>query len=141
MSSPDSNRRIAQRYAETVVTGGDVAAMDDIYAHDAVVHSPLGTTRGLAAEKENMAAFFDAFADLRATVEETVATGDVVAMRTTVRGRHEGEFLGVEATGTAVEYEGSVFVRIEDGLIVEQWLQPDLLGLLSQIGAVDVPGL
>lgn len=32
-----------------------------------------------------------------------------------------------------------VFTRIEDGVIAERWVQPDMLGMLTQLGAVEPP--
>ncbi|MBV0926270.1 ester cyclase [Halomicroarcula limicola] len=32
-----------------------------------------------------------------------------------------------------------VFTRIDDGKIVERWVQPDTLGMLAQLGIVSPP--
>jgi predicted ester cyclase len=81
-----------------------------------------------------------AFGDFSATVEDIVAEGDTVAMRVLLQGTHEGEFMGVEPTGRKFEIENMVFTRIEAGKIAERWVQPDMLGWLQQLGAVDQPG-
>jgi len=73
------------------------------------------------------------------TLDELVAEGDLVAMRATHRGTHEGPFMGIEPTGTEIETKWMVFVRIEDGKAVERWMQGDILGLMQQLGAVDPP--
>src|SRR5579862_10032533 len=42
------------------------------------------------------------FPDLHARIDDLVAEGDRVAVRLTFRGTHQGEFLGVPATGRTV---------------------------------------
>jgi predicted ester cyclase len=86
-----------------------------------------------------MSAFLAAFPDFEATVEDIVAEGDTVAMRVTLRGTHDGPFMGVEPTGNPFEVRNMVFTRIEDGKIAERWVQPDTLSLMQQLGAVELP--
>ncbi|MDP8929056.1 MAG: ester cyclase [Actinomycetota bacterium] len=50
-------------------------------------------------------------------------------------GTHEGDFLGVAATGRRVEVNLVDLWRIADGRIVEQWGGPDTFDLLRQLGA------
>jgi len=138
-TTTDVNKRLARRVPEEIATAGNTAAVAEVYAADAVEHAPDGDYEGHAAITENMADILAAFPDFEATVDDIVAEGDTVAMRVTLRGTHEGEFMGVEPTGRSVEIENMVFTRIEDGKITERWLRPDMFGLMSQLGVVDVP--
>lgn len=70
------------------------------------------------------------------TVEDILVAGDKVAVRTIATHTHKGEFMGVPATGIRGSHTGITVVRIEDGKVVESWEESDMLGLLSQIGAV-----
>ena len=54
-----------------------------------------------------------------------VAAGDQVALRLTFRGTHQGEFLGMPATGRTIEYISHEFYRIADGLFAEEWICSD----------------
>jgi steroid delta-isomerase-like uncharacterized protein len=74
-----------------------------------------------------------AFPDLKARIEDIVAAQDKVAVRLRFRGTHSGEFLGIPATGRAIEYVSHEFYRIADGLIAEEWICSDLATLLRQI--------
>ena len=65
-----------------------------------------------------------------------VAEGDKVAARFTMRGTHQGAFFGVPPTGKKIEVAAMNFYRLSEGQFVEERGQPDLLGLLQQIGAV-----
>ena len=138
-SSIEENVRLARRVPEEVATERRTELIDDLYAEDAVEHGPTGDEEGREAIREGLEAFFDAFPDLTATVEDVVAEGDTVAMRVTLRGTHDGEFMGIEPTGASVEVPNAVFTRVEDGRIAERWVQPDMLGLMRQLGVVEPP--
>lgn len=136
----DDVTSIARKVPEDVATGGNLDLVDEIYAEDCVEHGPFGQdTEGRDALKEQLQAFLEAFPDFEATVEDTVTEGDTVAMRVTLSGTHEGPFMGIEPTGESFRVRNMVFTRVEDGRIVERWLQPDTLGLLAQLGVVDSP--
>ena len=62
--------------------------------------------------------------------------GDKVAARFIMRGRHRGTFFGVPPTGKPIEVQAMNFYRLSGGQFVEERGQPDMLGLLKQIGAV-----
>lgn len=135
-----ANKRVARRFPEDVATEGNIDLIDEICATDVLDHSPLGELHGRTELKEQISSLLTAFEDFSATVEDTIAEGDTVAMRVTLRGTHVGEFMGVEATGSEFEVENMVFTRIEDRKIAERWVQPDMLGLFDQLGVVEAPG-
>jgi steroid delta-isomerase-like uncharacterized protein len=94
---------------------------------------------GPAAERRFIAGALAAFPDLRFTIEQLVAEGDLVLGRYTARGTHRGEFAGVPATGRAVVFQATESYRLEGGRIAEQWVVMDTLGLLQQLGALPAP--
>lgn len=79
--------------------------------------------------------FRAAFPDITIEVEDVVADGDLLAFRSTMRGTHRGEILGIAPTGRQVAVGLVDMVRIEDGQFVEQWGGPDMLDLVRQLGA------
>ena len=76
------------------------------------------------------------FPDIQWTLEEMIAEDDRVAARFIMRGTHQGEFLGVPATGKVIAVQAMNFYRLAGDQIIEEFGQPDMLGLLTQIGAV-----
>ncbi len=74
-----------------------------------------------------------AFPDLRVEIDDVVADGDRVALRLTIRGTHQGEFVGIPATGRQVSYISHEFYRVADGLIAEEWICSDTGTLFQQI--------
>ncbi|WP_042662055.1 ester cyclase [Haloferax sp. ATB1] len=137
--TPTGNERIARRFPEEVAGEGNIGLIDEICAEDVLDHSPLGEVRGRDELKAQISGIRDSFSDFSATVEDAITEGDTVAMRVTLRGTHDGTFMGIEPTGKTVEVGNMVFTRIEDDMIVERWVQPDMLGMLTQLGVVELP--
>jgi steroid delta-isomerase-like uncharacterized protein len=78
------------------------------------------------------------FPDIQWTLKGLIAEDDNVAARFTMRGTHKGALFGVPPSGKKIEVKAMNFYRITDGRIVEEHGQPDLLGLLQQIGAAPI---
>jgi steroid delta-isomerase-like uncharacterized protein len=76
------------------------------------------------------------FPDIQWTIEDMVTENDKVAVRFTMRGTHQGTFVGVPATERRIVVQAMNFYRLVDDQIIEEFGQPDMLGLLTQIGAV-----
>jgi steroid delta-isomerase-like uncharacterized protein len=76
------------------------------------------------------------FSDIQWTLEEMVSEEDKAAIRFTMQGTHDGTFSGVPPTGKSIKVQAMNFYRLADNQIIEEYGQPDLLGLLQQIGAV-----
>lgn len=135
-----TNREIARRM-HTEVWDGNLDLVDDVIAEEYVEHGSAHPedVHGPEAFKREVERLRAAFPDLSVTEEDTVAEGDRVASRITFRGTHEGEFLGRKPTGTTVEFEAIAINRFVDGEIVEAWVQTDVMGLLAQLGHIELP--
>ena len=121
-----------------LVNAGDVDGFGDVLADDFVEHEELP---GLAPTKEGVKAFFRmyiaAFPNLRFDVEDVLASGDKVVARVRVSGTHEGEFMGMPATGKGVDVQLIDIVRFgADGLAREHWGVFDALAMMQQLGVV-----
>ena len=139
--SPDEHKAIIREHVEVLFNQHRVDQTDETVAADYLDHAPLpGQTPGLAGAKQKWAAYLAAVPDMHATVEELVAEGDKIAVRWTVQGTHQGELLGIPATGRHAVFRGISIYRLANGKIVEQWEQWDRLDLLRQLGAVPTPG-
>ncbi|HSK86473.1 MAG TPA: ester cyclase [Rubrobacter sp.] len=132
----EENKDLAQRSWE-LVNQHSFDALAEVYAADALIHEPDRDLQSLEEAKHYIGTYFDAFPDLRFTVDDILGEGDLVATRWTLRGTHEGEMeeLG-PPTGRRVELEGITVHRIEGGKIVEEWECYDNLGFLQQLGLI-----
>lgn len=130
----EDNKRIVRRIRDEVEEQGDLGAVDEIFAEDVVVHTPMGEFSGREAIKEMYEGDRKAFSDSTETIHDFVAEGNTVAIRMTERGTHDGEFMGMEPTGKEYEIQTTAFLHLEDGKVAEWWIQPDTLGFLQQLG-------
>ena len=138
-TNSEENKRVTRRFPEEVATEGNTDLIDEICTEDVLDHSPFGDNQGCDETKKEIEELRRAFGDFSATVEEVIGEGDTVAMRVTLRGTHKGEFQGIEPTGKEFEIQNMVFTRIEDEKIAERWVQPDMFGLMQQLGVIEPP--
>jgi steroid delta-isomerase-like uncharacterized protein len=109
---------------------------DELMSNDVIHHfnSAPEPIVGLKANKEFNASLFQGFPDIQHTIEETIAEGDKVVYRTTLKGTHTGEFMGIPPTGKSVVINDFTLLRIVEGKIVEWWYDCNLLAVMQQLG-------
>jgi predicted ester cyclase len=111
---------------------GFSGSFDQFISHDYVGH--VGATVMDGKELEGLERHFTAaFPDAQHSVDDLVAEGDRVVLRTTARVTHRGSFEGIEPTGRSVEFTGLVVYRIQDGKIAESWGEIDFLRLIREL--------
>ncbi len=133
----DKNKQVMRRFVEFINTASEKLAAG-LISPDAIFYVPGRSEpmRGPAGYLAIIGMMRGGFPDIQWTLEEMIAEGDKVAARFTMRGTHRGTFFGVPPTGKPIEVQGMNFYRLSGGQFVEERGQPDLLGLLQQIGAV-----
>jgi steroid delta-isomerase-like uncharacterized protein len=112
----------------------DVEAAVGLLAKDVAFHLFGTTDSGIDAWKQSTQVYFTALPDFRASVDFTVIEEEMLVVKWTGSGTHDGELRGAAPTGRRVEISGVAIFRVEDEQIAEIWSQPDQLGLLKQIG-------
>ena len=83
--------------------------------------------------------FRNGFPDLAVSDVDLIAEGDKVVMRHVTTGTHQGDFMGIAATGRRISVNEIHIVRLADGKIVEHWGVEDNLGMMQQLGVVEGP--
>lgn len=133
-STAESNKTVIRRMFEEVINPGELERAGELMRADFVEHGGApGQAPGPEGFEQVNSMLRCAFPDLRLTVEEMVAEGDRVAVRFTARGTHQGEFLGVPASGNRVAWEVISIVRVAGGKIAERWSRSDAVGLRQQL--------
>ena len=120
------------------INSGDVDGFAEVIADDFVDHEELP---GLAPTKEGVVTFFRmyiaAFPDLRMDPEDMIASGDKVVARVKATGTHQGDFMGMPATGKHVEVQLIDIIRFgDDGLAREHWGVLDQMTMMQQLGMI-----
>lgn len=75
-----------------------------------------------------------AFPDAHIALDDIIVAGDKVVTRWTATGTHEGDLMGIPATGTSIRFTGIRIFRVADGRIAEGWVNWDTFGLMRQLG-------
>jgi predicted ester cyclase len=68
--------------------------------------------------------------------QEMIAENDLLAVRATATGTHDGEFVGMPASGKRIEVEFYDLLRFRDGQITEHWGLMDVMTMMQQLGAI-----
>lgn len=133
------NEKLTRYWFEEVWNQKRGEVIDQMVAPECVARGlgPNGTDLvGPEGFKNAHILFCGAFPDLKITLDEVVASGDLVASHFTCQATHLGDHLGLPATGTPVTFCGMSLARFKDGKIVEGRNVLDLLAMMQQIQAV-----
>ncbi len=133
--SVDENKELARRFFDEVWNQGDEAAIDRYLADDAGGNDPdFGA--GKEAFRAQWKKWHAAFPDLHFAVEDVIGEGDKVVTRWILTGTHQGEFMGIPATGKSIRVTGMSLDRLANGKIQEGFDGWDALGLRQQLGVL-----
>jgi steroid delta-isomerase-like uncharacterized protein len=131
----EANTNAARTLCE-MIGGGDLSQVEALVASNMVDHeAPPGMdANGPEGFRRTVAMYQGAFPDVKLSVLKTVAEGDMVALHFRATGTNTGEFMGMPATGKAVDFEGVDLMRFVDGKIVEHWGFSEQLKMMAQLG-------
>ncbi|MBI1886380.1 MAG: ester cyclase [Chloroflexi bacterium] len=137
--SAEENKAIARRFCE----GQDLhkgPPPADLCAPNYTAHIVGFPSMDLAGHAELAKGFYVAFPNLKHIIDDAVAEGDKAVIRFSLRGTHQGEFMGVAPTNKEVEIAGVAIFRMVGGKVSELWETFDRLGLMQQLGVIPPPG-
>jgi predicted ester cyclase len=128
--STDANKDLVRRFYREAILERDSSVCERLLTAD-FVHN--GEPRGRSGQRQAVDYFLVAFPDLYHEIGLILAEDDLVAAHQRWAGTHGGEFSGVEATGSRVEFTSTAVLKIRDGLIAQAWDEVDVAGLLAQL--------
>lgn len=132
---------VAREFVARVFNGHDPARARDFFTAEAKWHGgALGTIVGVDNIVGLLTGFIGALSDIRADVQDVIASQDLVAVRLVVSATQTGDVLGIPATGRSIRWDAVDIYRVtDDGRISEQWAFEDMAAILGQLGAVTLP--
>lgn len=138
MPSVEDLTEYEERFIEEVWNGRDLDLLEEMTTPDYVGHWFAVDEETVDREglREFIAAVHEGFSDFHMESEFMIAQDDMIAVGFTTTGTHDGEFMGIPATGKEGTSTGIMAHRIEDGKATEAWASWDALGLLQQVGVV-----
>ncbi len=130
-----------QRFVEEAINRKNLDILDEIVAEDFVEEVPFpGQGPGREGLRYAISSMLTGFPDLHWTLDEQVAEGEKVVSRFTMTGTHQGDFLGIPATGNPIQVWGVVIDVVRDGKFAESRIILDMFGLMIQLGVIPPPG-
>ncbi len=133
--SEDVKSLVRRFYAE--VSAGNFDVIDEVVADDMIEHEEFpGIEPGKPGVRQFFTLFRGAFPDMRMDAHEIIVDGDLLCVRGSMSGTHEGEFMGLPPTGRRFEVDGFDMLRVRDGQFAEHWGLFDSLTMMQQLGAI-----
>jgi len=140
--SIETNKEIVRRFVDELWNQRKLELADELFDRDCVTHQlrigadPAGAPRGPEVMKHHLSEWLASFPDIKFSIEQMLAEGDRVMTQVVARGTHKGVWLGIPPTEKAITILMFVVHRIANGLIVEDWVLIDALGVFQQLGIV-----
>jgi len=122
-----TNMAVVRRLLEEGFGQGLVKWLPHQIAPDYVGHLTNGDHYGPEGVRIDIDGYRALVANLTVTVDDLFAEGDRVARRFTLRGTSWDPLAGNAIDGTSVVLTGIAIDRLEGGLLVESWVQMDLV--------------
>ena len=135
----DENKVIVRRFIDEIFVKGNVDAVDKLVTHDFVPHSWPSVVPGPDSLKQAVKRVSAGLSDVSMKIEDMISQDDKVAVRLTAHARHQGDFMGLPATGKSYTISETHIFHIRDGKVAEHWRDADMLGLMQQLGALPEP--
>ncbi len=135
-----TNETVVRRDIEEVWSSeGDLDTIDDTVTDDFVYHTSMMEINGREEYREIAEETRKMFSDFDMDIEDLLSSDDEVVVRYTMRGTNTGEMMGKEPTNERIEMTGIIIDRLEDGKIRERYENADELGMLVQMGIIELP--
>ena len=131
----DLKALMARMYDE-VFTGGNLDLIDELIHENFIEHEdlPPGIPPGREAPRTYLIMMRSAFPDFRADIHEMLQDGNKVIARARFSGTHQGEFMGIPATGNRFEVSAVDIVEFEGDKAIGHWGVTDFAGMMRQLG-------
>lgn len=132
---------VVRGFLETVRAGADPDAAgrymaDVVTAHQVLSEQVMVVRRTPAQYADHVREFLAAYGDYDFQITEFIASGDRVYARWRQEGRHLQSMAGEPVTGKPLIDISSAVYRVQDGKIVEYWIQTDRKGMELQLDAL-----
>ena len=141
MTTPEENAATARELVERVLNEGDIPFADKVLSESYVEGSPMpgGTT-----DKAGAIAMFtmmrEMTPDMHIDIEDVIASGNKVAMRSTMIGTDTTGMPGMPATGKPFSMGAmDVFTFDDDGMNTGHYGIYDIVGMMMQLGHMPAP--
>jgi steroid delta-isomerase-like uncharacterized protein len=132
----ERNKNLMKKF-ETMINTADENIAEELIASDASFFTPA-SPEPLYGGKGYLSIVYwmrSGFSDVQWKLEEMVAQDDKVAVRWTLTGTHDGDFLGVKPTGKKIKVTVMNFYYFNDeGKVINDIAAEGMIGFLIPLG-------
>src|ERR1051326_3692377 len=94
----EKNKRLIAHLFEEALHQGKLQVIDEVFSADFVDHSTPEQVAGPMGVRAYFVAVRTGFPDIQVSIDDMIAEGDKVVVRSTWRGTHLGRYAGMAAT-------------------------------------------
>ena len=133
VQSEVENKAVVRKLYEASFNTGNFELAKDLISEEFI--GPSGQ-KGSTQLIDLIKALRTGFPDIKWTVDELVAEGDKVVIRSSWKGTHTGHFRNYDITRKAITNSAMAIYQFKDGKIIRSWLETDRLGFLIAIDVI-----
>ena len=136
MNAVERNKELMKKFEKMINTADEYLAKE-LIASDAAFYTPASPEPLYGGEGYLSVVYWmrTGFSDVQWKLEEMAAETDKAAVRWTLTGTHDGEFLGVPATGKKISVCVMNFYYFnEEGKITNDIAAEGMIGILRPLG-------
>lgn len=128
-----ANKDLVKNFFSEVVNGKNLGKIESFIHNEYVIHGFPIEAKGPEAMKKVSSMMLGSFPDMHVTMEAIIEENNSVGAHGYWTASHNGEFMGIPATGKKVKVDFVEIWNIKDGKLHENWLQMDFAGLMKQL--------
>ena len=132
----EANKKLYRDFIETVINKRQPDAAGRFMSDGLIEHNANIAQVGRG---KFLAAVLAGFSDYHGEIQDIVAEGDKIVVRTLWTGTQDGPFLGLPPSGRKLKFTTADFFRIENGKLAEHWDVVDSLPRAIALGLVPPP--
>jgi predicted ester cyclase len=135
----EENKVVVRRFIDEIFVKGNGDAVDKLATSDFTPHSWPSVPPGADSLKQAVKRVSAGLAGVSMKIEDMISEDDKVAVRLTAHATHQGDFMGLRATGKSYTISETHIFHMRDGKVAEHWRDADMLGRMRQLGALPEP--
>lgn len=127
------NKDVVQRMFSDIINDGKLDLVEELFDPEFSSETPQGTL-DREGFKQYVRAWREGFPDIHCEVGDLIEEGDNVAWSVRATGTHQGEFMGIPATGRTVDFDSLNIGELRNGRGYRHKVLMNDLKMMAQLG-------
>jgi len=136
MQQEERNKQVVREFTRIFKNEHNVAGVAHLFDKNFTHHFRAPLPPGFEGLRQIGIMMNTAFPDVVVTEEDLIAGGDKIVERSSAVATHKGVFMGTPPTNKRIHWTEIHIYRLQDGKLVEHWVEMAMLELMQQVGAI-----